>query len=187
MRIGYLFALFPRARFVFVQRDGRDNISSLMDAWRARGPFGLRQVLGDFPERVAIDNGRFDQWMLFLPPGWRAYNQASLEEVCAFQWLQANRLALEARDLVPDSQWVHVRYEDTFDRPVDMFREIFARLELPFDEEILKRCETLLNRPRSVVSGDPRRGKWRERNREAIERILPTIAPMMERLNYSID
>jgi hypothetical protein len=91
MRIGYLFALFPRARFVFVQRDGRDNISSLMDAWRARGPFGLRQVLGDFPERVAIDNGQFDQWMMFLPPNWRAYNKASLEEVCAFQWLQANR------------------------------------------------------------------------------------------------
>src|SRR5207247_2996776 len=49
MRIGYLITLFPRARFVFVQRDGRDNVSSLMDAWRAAGPFGLRQVLGEFP------------------------------------------------------------------------------------------------------------------------------------------
>jgi hypothetical protein len=158
-----------------------------MDAWRAGGPFGLRQVLGDFPERVAIDNGRFDQWMMFLPPGWRAYNQASLEEVCAFQWIEANRLALEARDLVPEAQWVHVRYEDMFDRPVDMFRGIFESLGLPFDQEILKRCETLSKRPRSIVSGDPKRGKWRERNREGIERILHRIAPMMERLNYSID
>jgi hypothetical protein len=158
-----------------------------MDAWRARGPFGLRQVLGEFPEKVAIDNGQFDQWMMFLPPGWRAYNKASLEEVCAFQWITANRLALEAREVVPQAQWVQVRYEDIFERPVAMFEEIFERLELPFNEELRKRCETLSKQPRSIVSGDPRRGKWRERNREAIERILPMIAPMMKRLNYSME
>jgi len=187
MRIGYLVTLFPRARFVFVQRDGRDNVSSLMDAWRAAGPFGLRQVLGEFPERVAIDHGRFDQWMMFLPPGWRAYNQAALEEVCAFQWIEANRLALEGRELVPQAQWIHVRYEDIFDRPGEMFRDIFERLDLPFDEALHKRCETLAKQPRSIVSGEPRRGKWRERNRQAIERILPMIRPMMQHLNYAID
>jgi hypothetical protein len=187
MRLGYLVTLFPRARFVFVQRDGRDNVSSLMDAWRAAGPFGLRQVLGEFPERVSIDHGRFDQWMMFLPPGWRAYNSASLEEVCAFQWLQANQLALEGSTLIPRGQWTHVRYEDIVSRPVDTFAEIFARLGLPFDLPIRERCDTLSQRPRSIVSGDPRRGKWRERNREAIESILPLIAPMMQRLDYCLD
>jgi len=44
LRIPYLYSLFPKARFVFIQRDGRDNISSMMDGWRqgrSDGGFGL--------------------------------------------------------------------------------------------------------------------------------------------------
>ena len=49
MRITYLHRLFPKARFVFIQRDGRDNISSMMDGWRhgrSDGSFHLSQLPG---------------------------------------------------------------------------------------------------------------------------------------------
>ena len=90
MRIPYLHALFPQAKFVFIQRDGRDNISSMMDGWRqgrTDGASSLSQFFGPFPEPVAINGGEFTDWAFFLAPGWRAYNRASLEEVCAFQWM----------------------------------------------------------------------------------------------------
>ena len=186
LRVGYLQRLFPGAKFVFIHRDGRDNVSSMMDGWRlgrSDGGFGLEKFFGAFPEPVAINGGEFREWHFFLPPGWRAYNRASLEEVCAFQWSSANRLALEAKGSIPGDQWIELRYEDLFERPVEMFRELFERLELPFTEALRARCSDL--QPTSIVKGAPKREKWKEHNREAIERILPAIAPMQQRLGYA--
>lgn len=188
LRVPYLHALFPNARYVFIQRDGRDNISSMIDGWRlgrTDGSFHLSQFFGPFPEGVAINGGEFREWHFFLPPGWRDYNQASLEEVCAFQWLTANRLALEGRRLIPPENWVQLRYEDLFERPVEMFREAFERLGVPFDDTLRRRCEHLA--PTSIVKGKPKKQKWKDHNPEAIERILPMIRPMIEELGYDCD
>jgi hypothetical protein len=66
-----------------------------------------------------------------------------------------------------------------------MFREAFERLGVPFTEEMAAQCAHL--RPTSVVKGVPKRQKWREHNPEAIERILPTIRPLMIELGYDPD
>lgn len=188
MRIPYLHALFPQARFVFIQRDGRDNISSMMDGWRmgrTDGRFELTQFFGPFPDPVAINGGEFKEWSFFLAPGWQQYSRASLEEVCAFQWISANRMALEARRHVPAAQWIHLRYEDIFERPVQMFGETFERLGVPFTAELRARCADL--QPTSVVRGRPQRQKWKDSNPEAVRRVLPTIAPMLRELGYDPD
>jgi hypothetical protein len=187
MRVPYLFKLFPQARFIYIHRDGRDNVSSMMDGWRHDGHFGLSKFLGPFPCEVRIDNGEFRDWSFFLPPGWREYNHARLEEVCAFQWLAANRMALDASRRVPPRQWIQLRYEDVFDRPVEMFREVFERLDLPFDEAVRNRCAKLNELPTSIVKGAPGKQKWKQSNPQAIERILPTIRPMMDELGYGPD
>lgn len=187
MRIPYLQSLFPAATFIYIHRDGRDNISSMMDGWRHDGHFGLTRFLGPSPEKVAIDNGRFHEWSFFLPPGWRDHNQASLEEVCAYQWLTANRMALDARQQVPPSQWIQLRYEDVFERPMEMFREVFERLGIPFDRALESRCASLGRRPTSIVKGAPKRQKWKAHNPEAIEHILPLIEPLMAELGYRND
>lgn len=185
LRVPYLNALFPRAKYVFIQRDGRDNISSMIDGWRlgrTDGSFHLSQFFGPFPEPVAINGGEFKEWHFFLPPGWREFNRASLEEACAFQWLSANRLAMEGKRLIPEERWIQLRYEDLFERPVEMFRDAFERLDIPFDETLRARCAHLA--PTSIVKGAPKKQKWRENNPEAIERILPMIGPLMMELGY---
>ena len=190
LRVSYLHALFPQAKFVFIQRDGRDNVSSMIDGWRlgrSDGGFGLRQFFGPSPEPVAINDGEFDEWHFFLPPGWRDYNRARLEEVCAYQWLTANRLALEAGRAVPSQQWIALRYEDIFERPVEMFREAFERLGVPFDARMEARCASLASRPTSIVKGKPARHKWKDNNPQAIERIQPMIAPLMREMGYDPD
>jgi hypothetical protein len=185
LRVPYLHALFPNAKFVFIQRDGRDNISSMMDGWRlgrTDGGFGLRQYFGPSPEAVAIENGKFKEWHFFLPPGWRAYNHASLEEVCAFQWLSANRLALQAKASIPANQWIHLRYEDLFDHPVEMFQSAFEGLGIEFDAALREKCAKL--QPTSVVRGTPQKEKWKKHNPQAIERILPVIAELQREMGY---
>jgi len=184
MRVPYLFRLFPKARFVYIHRDGRDNVSSMMDGWKHDGHFALAKFLGPFPCEVRINGGEFREWSFFLPPGWRGYNHASLEEVCAYQWLTANRMAREAGRAIPRDQWIQLRYEDIFDRPVELFGEVFARLGLPFDEAIRARCAKLNELPTSIVKGTPAKQKWKLANPGAIERILPMIRPMMNDLGY---
>lgn len=185
MRIPYLLALFPKARFVFIQRDGRDNISSLIDGWRFDGHFRMDLYLGPPPEPVGIDGGEFTDWSFFYPPGWRDWNRAGLPEVCAYQWIMANRLALDAMQQVPSQQWIHLRYEDIFERPVEMFREAFEQLGVPFTEALQQRCANL--QPTSIVRGKPVKQKWKERNPGEVERILPMIREMQARLGYEAD
>ncbi|MGD2118978.1 MAG: sulfotransferase [Chromatiales bacterium] len=184
LRGTYLYELFPNAQFVYIQRDGRDNISSMMDSWNKDSNFGLNKYLGAPEEEIAIENGKFDQWRLFYPPGWRDYNHSSLEEVCAFQWVQANQHCLQAKAVIPPDQWTHLHYEDLFTRPVEMFTEVFEKLDVPFTEELRQRCATLNKRPTSMVSGAPKLEKWRQRNPEAIESIIEQICPMQQTLGY---
>jgi hypothetical protein len=184
LRVPYLLQLFPNARFIYIYRDGRDNVSSLMEGWRHDGHFGLAKLLGPFPCRVSINNGEFSEWSFFLPPGWRDYNNASLEDVCAFQWLSANRMARDASKRIPPRQWLALRYEDIFDRPIAMFQHVFEWLDLPFDDTARARCARLAGTPTSIVKGAPKKQKWKEHNPEAIERILPAIRPLMLEMGY---
>ena len=187
LRLPDLQGLFPDARYDFIPREGRDNISSMRDGWRLGrrdGGFGLTQFFGPSPEPVAINGGEFQEWHFFLPPGWRDYNRATLEEVCAFQWTSANRLALDAKGSIPAERWIQIRYEDILDHPIEVFREVFTRLGVPFDARLEAHCASLDRHPTSVVTGPPRHQKWRERNPEAIGRILDRIRPMMRELGY---
>lgn len=187
MRLPFLYKLFPDAAFVFIHRDGRDNISSMMDGWRHDGHFRLSQFLGDSPELVAINDSEFSEWSFFLPPGWRDYNHASLEDVCAYQWITANSMALEARNIIPRRQWIQLRYEDIFEQPIEMFRPVFEQLGITFDYRLEKRCAELNKRPTSIVKGAPKRQKWKQHNPVAIERILGKIQPLMQELGYDVD
>jgi hypothetical protein len=67
-----------------------------------------------------------------------------------------------------------------------MFREVFERLELPFDDTVRQRCATLDARPTSIVHGAPKKEKWKERHAAEIEKILPRIAPLMTELGYEL-
>lgn len=184
LRIPYLHALFPNATFIYIHRDGRDNVSSLMDGWRHNGHFNLKPFLGAIPASININEGEFTDWSFFLPPGWRDYSDASLEEVCAHQWNTANTLALEAKALIPEDKWIQLRYEDLLDSPEALFEGIFAKLKLSYTSDIRSHCAALNKRPTSIVAGPPKKDKWRDHNPEAIQRILPKIAPLMKSLAY---
>ena len=183
LRIPYLLKLFPDARIVYIHRDGPDNISSLIDGWRD-GRFNLRQFLGDSPEKVEINGGEFESWHFFLPAGWRDYNKKNLEEVCAYQWVTANSMALEAKRNVPAEQWISLRYEDIFVDPINMYKRAFERLDLRFSDAVEERCASLSKKPTSIVSGAPEQEKWRSRNPEMVGRVLELIHPLRHQLGY---
>jgi hypothetical protein len=185
LRVAYLQAMFPDAWFVYITRDGRAAVSSLITGWRTPAKFGQGTRL---PVPLEIDGYDGPVWKFLVPPGWREYTSGhSLAEVCAFQWSEANRAVLDAKRMVDTERWIDVRYEDIVDHPVATMENILDRLRLHGDQRVLDHAAQLDRRVTQTAVTPPRRDKWRTENPSEVTSILPQIAPMQQRLGYPAD
>ncbi len=181
LRIPYLQALFPGASFVFLHRRAADNVSSLMEGWRARPRF----VTYRLPEQLqGLGTLSGNRWSYVLIPGWRDLRHARLEEICARQYIACNEAALQARDGVDPSRWHDVSYEELVGSPVATSKRIFDGLGLAFTPEVEEFAAALHRNPGPTVLSQPKPEKWRDQNRVEIERIVPLVEPTEKRLGW---
>ena len=94
LRVPFLLEVFPDAQFIFLHREPRANLSSMMQAWRAKGWVTYRQLPG-WP----------GPWSLLLPPGYERLQGRPLEEIVAFQWRVANETILDDLADLPRERW----------------------------------------------------------------------------------
>lgn len=95
-RLPFWRAHFPsaRLRILHLVRNPAAAINGLHDGWRYRG-FHAHRVGGlAIPGYSDTVPGGQDWWKYDLPPGWRAWTNAPLEAVCAFQWRSAHQHTL---------------------------------------------------------------------------------------------
>lgn len=177
LRVSFVDALFPDARYVHLVRDGRENVNSLINAWRTP-----RYRTYRLPHSIpGVDP---DWWKFVLYPDWQRDASGPLEVVCARQWATSNELAL--RDLAAvGERAVRVRYEDLVDAPEAEVARVLEFLEVPFDESLRAKAAAVRTTPVNVVT-PPERGKWRKENPREIEAITPLLAPAMEALGYEV-
>jgi hypothetical protein len=181
LRIPFIDELFPDARYVYLQRDGRDNVNSLINAWRTP-----RYRTYRLPEPHSIPGVDPQWWKFVLYPGWREDAGGPLEVVCAKQWIECNQHALDASATVGLERWIEVRYEDLVTDPEEEVKRVVEFLELPYGSEVRERAAAVQDTPINVVT-PPEQGKWKRENPIEIEAILPLIRPTMERLGYEME
>jgi hypothetical protein len=181
LRVPFVDAVFPDARYVFLQRDGRDNVNSLVNAWRSPRFRTYR-----LPTPHSIPGVDPSWWKFVLYPGWAEDSKGPLEVVCARQWNHSNGRALDSLGDVDARRWTRLRYEDLVTFPGDEVGRILEFLELPYEPAVRERAEASAKTYVNVVT-PPERGKWRRENPDEIRSILPLIEPTMERLGYSSD
>ena len=181
LRVGYLEGLFPDATFVFLRRRGADNVSSLMDGWRARPRFVRYRIPEPLSGLGDLDGSR---WSFVLVPGWRDLREAPLEEVCARQYVECNRAVLDAR-ATSSARWVDMTYEELVAAPDDELRRVYAALGLTYAGAAGRFARDLASRHTATAVSAPRAEKWRERNEAAIERVRPQLAETERRLGYA--
>ncbi|MFO1409548.1 MAG: sulfotransferase [Steroidobacteraceae bacterium] len=169
LRIPFLQKVFPDARFIFLWRDPRENLASIIEAWRS-GRWKTYNGLAGFD----------GPWSLLLPPGWQAMNGRPLEEIAAFQWDAANRTALDDLQQLPRPQWTPLRYADLVATPRAAIERLCAFLDLPVDARLAARVDAPLPNSRFTLT-PPASDKWRA-NAAAIERVLPSVAITWRRL-----
>jgi hypothetical protein len=169
LRVPFLKQLFPDARFILLWRDPRENLSSIIEAWRS----------GQWKTYNGLDG--FDgPWSLLLPPGWRAMQGRPLEDIAAFQWDSANRFALSDLAELPASTWKAVSYAQLLDDPRATIRALCEFIGIEFDASLAEHTSRPLPASRFTLTA-PEPGKWR-RNEVAIERVLPSVTQTWDRL-----
>jgi hypothetical protein len=178
-RLEFVNSVFPDARFVYVTRNAQANVNSLINAWRHPTRFFTYNV----PEELEIPGYPYDRWKFVLPPGWRGYVRRPLEEVCAFQWAACH-------DAVMRSFATHefagrvlkIKLEDLTARPPSVLKEIADFIGVAYDDYFRQTAAHL-----PVVNSadnDTRADKWKSQNHDLIQRIVPIVEPMMQRLGY---
>ena len=181
LRIPYLRALFPDASFVFIRRRAADNVSSLMEGWRARPRFVTHRL----PQRLeGLGPLNGNRWSFVLVPGWRELRFAPLEEICARQYVACNEAALSARETIDRGSWIDVAYEELVASPVETIRRISDELGLVFSRPVANAAAALSRTPGPTALTPPRPGKWRDDNRAAVERVGHLVAPTERRLGW---
>ena len=172
-RVSFLNASFPDARFIYLWREPKGNISSLIEAWREG------RDSGRFVTYKQLPGTSFNNWCLVLPPGWRQVVDKALEDITAFQWASANQTALDDLTSLPPDRWCSVSYADLTKEPAKQLRRLcdFAGLEyngaeLP-EGGALELSRTTLT--------PPSEDKWKK-NGDLIEKILPGVQATVERI-----
>jgi Sulfotransferase family len=150
LRVPFLRTIFPDARFVLLHRDARQNVSSLLEAWRHDGFVSIPDLPG-WPRR---------HWCFLLPDGWRALASAPMSDVAALQWRAANQHALDDLATMPREQWTSVDYVDLVTAFEPAVRRVCAFMEVEVDA----RLSAILARPpapSSTTLTPPSPIKWR--------------------------
>ncbi len=175
LRIPFLNAVFPDARFIFLHRDARQTISSLIEAWRHGGFINI-QDLPTWDRR---------HWCFLLPTGWRSLNGAALSDIATFQWRAANAQILDDLTAIPRERWTVVEYADLVAAPQAVVRRLCQFMEVDFDPGL----ESKLSRPlplSSTTTSPPSPIKWRS-NPDFRASSLAGLGPIMGRLRDLTD
>lgn len=181
LRIPFVDALFPDAHYIYLQRDGRENVNSLINAWRTP-----RYRTYELPEPHSIPGVDPKWWKFVLYPGWRDDRSGPLEVVCAKQWISSNDYALAASKEVGLDRWVEIRYEDLIEDPAAEIGRILEFLGVPYERAVKDKAAATETTPINIVT-PPERGKWRRENPSEIAAVMPLLRPTMEVLGYNVD
>lgn len=175
LRIPFLHTLFPSGRFIFLHRDARQTVSSLIEGWRHGGFINILNLPG-WERR---------DWCFLLPSGWRTLNGADLSEIAAFQWHSANKQILEDLQTIPRECWTVVEYADLVAAPQTVIRRMCHFMKVDFDPALESKLSLPLPLSSTTIS-PPSPIKWRS-NRDFCESSLAGSGPIMGRLRDLTD
>lgn len=161
LRVPFFAAAFPDARFLFLYRDSRETVASMMEAWTS-GRFQTYPRLPDWPGIA---------WSLLLVPGWRDLRGLPLPEIVADQWARTMEILVDDLSSLPSHRVCAISHSDFIQKPQCTIEAICAALELNWDRTL---PSTLPLSP-TVVSA-PATDKWRQR-----EDIIQAIWPLLEK------
>lgn len=162
LRIAFLAQVFPDARFIYLHREPREVVGSMINGWES----------GRFVTYPALPQWQGAPWSFALTPGWQALSGQPLDEVVATQWSTAVGCMLDGLDQLPAERWIGVDFDRLLADPPGEVERLCAFAGLAWDRdlgEVLPRLEPAAA-PALVEAG---------RQRAAV--LLPAHAALAQR------
>lgn len=166
LRIPLLAKAFPEAHFIYLYRDPREVLASMMEAWESGG-------FRTYPQLPGWRGAR--PWSLLLVPGWRDLATLPLNEIVAAQWATVTRIMLDDLAAIAPDRCVVARHDALLADPGAEVARLTKAVGLGWDRQL----GTELPIAAHTIS-KPRAEKWRAREAE-IEAVLPGMRALMER------
>ena len=160
LRIPFLARVFPDAQFIYLQRDPRETIASMIEAWES----------GNFRTYPHLPGWSGPPWSLLLTPGWRDLAGKPLHEIAAAQWQATTRILLDDLQTLPKERWSAVRYDALIADPQEQITRLCGAVDFAWDgvlDQPLPLSRSTMSRP------DP--DKWRGRE-DLLAQVLPGVA-----------
>ena len=171
LRIPFLAAAFPEARFVYLYRDPHATLASMMEAWSS----------GGFRTYPDLPGWTGPAWSLLLTPGWRELIGAPLNRIVAEQWAATTRILLDDLSALPADRWRPIRYDAFIADPQAQASRLCRALDLGWDQ----RLGAALPLARHTVSA-PNAEKWRK-HADAIKAAAPLWASPDQRAQALVE
>lgn len=160
LRVPFFAAAFPDSTFVYLYRDVRQSLASMMEAWAS----------GAFRTYPQLPGWTGYPWSLLLIPGWRDLIGQPLPVVAAHQWATTTNILLDDLTALPTERLRVVEHDAFLGTPNGVAGALARSLCLDWDREL----GSELPLSKTTVS-HPRPEKWRRLERE-IEEVLPILA-----------
>jgi hypothetical protein len=172
LNIPFLLEVFPDARFIFLHRDARENVASIIEAWKVGLESGRFVTFRDLPgwNRPA--------WCFLLPPGWRSMIGKPLADIAAFQWTSSNDIILDHLTRLPTARWHCVSYAQLVADPVETLLHLSRFGGLSVTHAQLPAGPLRLSRT-ALKPPDPQ--KWK-RHEQALRALTPALDDVEARI-----
>jgi hypothetical protein len=170
--------LFPDAQYVFLVRDPRANIASMIEGWPYLERFGKPQLTSYLWQHAART---IEHWSYPAPPGWQQVVDRPLAEICAWSWQQHVEAVLafcgrRAGDVL------RVRYEDLVQHPLEVVQGIASELGFSWSEDVARYLQEAPLSRTTVTRPSP--DKWQVKHAREIARVLPQLRATARRIGY---
>ncbi|MDT8364707.1 MAG: sulfotransferase [Nitrosomonas sp.] len=170
LRIPFLNEVFPDAMYIFLYRNPRDNVSSIIDGWNA-------QRFITYPKL----NGRDGSWSFLLPPGWENMNNKPLADIAYFQWEATTSIILnDLQTLIPENRWRAISYSNIVNNTEQVISDLCDFGGVEFDSVLQDVCRGELKMSRYTLSA-PSPTKWHKHAAE-LDRVLAPAQRILDRL-----
>ena len=165
LRIPFLSRVFPEAHFIYLYRDVRSVLASMIEAW----------LSGRFRTYPGLPGWTGPDWSLVLTPGWRDLNGKPLHEIVAAQWQATTRILLDDLAAVAGDRVQIARYDALIADPAREIARLCGAVDFVWDRPL----DANLPLARYTVS-KPDPDKWK-RHQAEIEAVLPQLAETIAR------
>lgn len=195
LRLAFVYKIFPEAKFIIINRDGRDVVPSAMKRWNAS--FELKYTLKKLRfvplSDLGFYVGRFgknrikksinpDQALSFWGPLYDGIEydtkNKSLLEVCANQWKNCVENTIEDRKLIPEENIIDFKYESFVENPIEELNRFAIFFNIELNSEKMKGLVKNVSR-KSVGT------HIKVFNKEELSKLNEVLGETLNKLNYN--